>query len=271
MRIRSLWVALLLATQASVPFACGAEFYVAPNGNDRNSGRVADPFRTLERAQTAVRAVRNSMNADVIVHVAGGTYRLEKPLQFDPEDSGFKGHRIIYEAKPGETPVFTSLRPVTGWRLRDAARKIYAAKVGNLDFRQFYIDGKMATPARWPNVATPSDGSPYLRLSGGDPQTKRYQMVTADWNKVPSVANKNAMEMILHLHFYPHTVRFAEAQTEGKVTWIVPKEPERAPAFCKDASFYAGGACFFQNAYEFIDTPGEWFLDSVTPHALLSI
>jgi len=156
-RIRSVWLVILLMASSLPPLAHGAEFYVATNGNDKNSGAAAAPFRTLERARSAVRAVRNSMNADVVVHVAGGTYRFEKPLQFGPEDSGANGHRIIYEAQPGQTPVITSFRPITGWKLHDAAKKIYAANVGNLDFRQFYIDGKMAAPARWPNVVTPGD------------------------------------------------------------------------------------------------------------------
>lgn len=60
-------------------------FHVSPTGSDRAKGSAAKPFRTLERAQRAVRTllrkgVRERRPVDVVVH--GGTYRLRSTLNF---------------------------------------------------------------------------------------------------------------------------------------------------------------------------------------------
>jgi hypothetical protein len=75
------------------------DFYVSPQGNDHNHGSKESPFRTLTKAQLAVREANTAMNADIKVLVAPGTYTLERPLNFTAVDSGFNGHRIIWEAQ----------------------------------------------------------------------------------------------------------------------------------------------------------------------------
>ena len=49
-RNQTLLAALLLALVTSA--ANGADFYVAPNGNDTHPGTQANPFASLERART---------------------------------------------------------------------------------------------------------------------------------------------------------------------------------------------------------------------------
>src|SRR3546814_16356966 len=62
---------------------------VSPAGNDAADGSVAHPFRTLTRAQAAVRAAH--ANSDVVVRIADGPYRLAPPLTLAPADGGQKG------------------------------------------------------------------------------------------------------------------------------------------------------------------------------------
>src|SRR5262245_13152622 len=73
-----------------------ADFFVSPNGNDKWSGKLADPgkndgpFATVARAREAVRALLKTQKEPrcVRVMVRGGTYYLDSPLEFGPEDSG---------------------------------------------------------------------------------------------------------------------------------------------------------------------------------------
>ena len=51
----SLVIRALLLIALSGLVAAGAEFYVAPNGNDANSGTAAEPFATVAKARDAVR------------------------------------------------------------------------------------------------------------------------------------------------------------------------------------------------------------------------
>lgn len=75
------------------------DFYVSPRGNDHNNGTKENPFRTLAKAQLAVREVNSAMKSDIKVLVAPGTYNLERPLNFTAVDSGFNGYRVIWEAQ----------------------------------------------------------------------------------------------------------------------------------------------------------------------------
>ncbi|TWU32517.1 right-handed parallel beta-helix repeat-containing protein [Novipirellula artificiosorum] len=101
-----------------------ADFYVSPEGSDRWSGTHADPieggddgpFATLERARDAVRMLKKRKSEDLAVLVRGGTYPLDKTVVFGLEDAGKGNATVTYAAYPGETPVFSSGREITGWK-----------------------------------------------------------------------------------------------------------------------------------------------------------
>ncbi|MCX7885722.1 MAG: hypothetical protein N3B01_00490, partial [Verrucomicrobiae bacterium] len=98
-------------------------FYVASNGNDCWSGRLASPnhrrtdgpFATLARAQEAVRALKagGELKGPVTVRIRGGVYRLSKPLVFTPADSGSERCPVVYAAAPGERVGRTGVYPVS--------------------------------------------------------------------------------------------------------------------------------------------------------------
>ncbi len=104
-------LALLLAISFRPAFS--AVFYVAPTGNDANSGTITAPFLTIQRGQTAV-------VAGDTVYIRGGTYMVQNSqiaLHFTSSGttwsyvtnltkSGVAGKRINYWAYPGEQPVF---------------------------------------------------------------------------------------------------------------------------------------------------------------------
>jgi hypothetical protein len=111
--------ALLLALTGSPAFA--ARFYVAPTGDNANSGAIQQPFQTIQRAQTAVAP------GDT-VYVRGGTYMMQTAqvavytgiwaYVTALTKSGTAGRRINYWAYPGERPVFdyTGINPA-GYRI----------------------------------------------------------------------------------------------------------------------------------------------------------
>lgn len=98
-----------------------ATYYVATSGSDTNSGAIASPFATVQRAQTA--AV-----AGDIVFIRSGTYMMSNAnisgtsspwaLVTNLTKSGSAGARINYWNYPGELPVFdfTNVKP-PGWRV----------------------------------------------------------------------------------------------------------------------------------------------------------
>jgi hypothetical protein len=150
---------LLVAATAVGSFASAAsastDFYVSPTGSDRNRGSLRHPFKTLQRAQTAVRALTPTMRDDIIVHLRGGTYDMARPLTLSDAagDSGRNGHEVVYRAhrygtRRQERPVISGGQAVRGWRLVDARRKIWKADVGELAPRQLYRNGKRLDQGR---------------------------------------------------------------------------------------------------------------------------
>src|SRR4051794_16967287 len=85
-----------------------ADFYVSPRGNDRWSGRLADPiendgpFATVSQAREAVRALLKTQPGPICVFLRAGTYYLDSPLEYGPEDSGTQNAPVIYAAAASE-------------------------------------------------------------------------------------------------------------------------------------------------------------------------
>ena len=92
-----------------------ATYYVSPMGSDTNPGTLSAPFQTLAKARDVVRTKSANMTGDIYTFLRGGTYRITTTIDFGPQDSGTNGHRIFYQAYPGETPVLNGATQVGGW------------------------------------------------------------------------------------------------------------------------------------------------------------
>lgn len=99
--------------------------YVSPQGDDGWSGRRSapdagrrdGPFATLTRAQQEVRRLKQQgVDRPIEVIVAEGTYYLNEPLVFTPDDSGTAQNPIIYRAQKAGRVVLSGGIPVAGWR-----------------------------------------------------------------------------------------------------------------------------------------------------------
>ena len=98
--------------------ADGAEFYVAPSGNDQHPGSLEQPFRTLSRARDAVRAInqQDRQPGPIVVMLRGGTYQPDLSVVFSDRDSGSAESPIVYMAYPGERPVLSGGRAAADWQ-----------------------------------------------------------------------------------------------------------------------------------------------------------
>ena len=102
-------------------------FYVSPTGSDTNSGTSASsPFKTLTKAQSAVRGVAQATSGPVTVNLAGGDYRLSTPLSIVSNDSGTNGD-IWWQAEPGAFPVVSGAAKITGWNVSNPRNNIWSA------------------------------------------------------------------------------------------------------------------------------------------------
>src|SRR5665213_1119896 len=119
-----LWTvwAVSVSAQTANPATSGpnttksADFYVATNGNDSWPGTAAEPFGTLERAQSAVRTLKTHVSGRTIrVLIHKGAYYLPSTWTFTSSDSGTASTPILYANYPGETPVISGGEVLKSW------------------------------------------------------------------------------------------------------------------------------------------------------------
>jgi hypothetical protein len=98
-------------------------WYVAPNGNDFWSGRLAapnanatdGPLASFDRARALVQSVNKVGLSLVNVQIRGGTYFLPATQMFTAADSGSATTQIVHQNHPGEAPVFSGGVRVQKW------------------------------------------------------------------------------------------------------------------------------------------------------------
>ena len=219
--------------------------YVAPAGNGRQLGTPSHPYRSLQAARLAVQAVNRTTSADVTVVLAGGVYRIDKTFALGDRDSGRDGHTVTYRAAPGAHPVISGGRDVTGWTIADAARGIYKAHVGAVDTRQLYVNGELETRARGAdNPGGFTKTATGYRITDGSLAAYRNQKdieVVSRWGwmmyRCP-VDSITATTMTMNAQCW-HNANLHQGQEIQTPSWL-------------------------ENAYELLDSPGEWYLDKST-------
>lgn len=238
---------------ASAAEAGAIHYWVAVDGNDQGAGSEDDPFLTLDRARQAVRVHPDRGVQPIYVNLKTGLYRLAAPLALDPDDSGGLGAEVVYRAAPGASATISGGRAVTGWTLHDAGLNIWRAPVETeIMPRQFYVNGQRAVRARtpdYPNYYTPTaTGYTYEYSTGTDPQIP------------PTWENPSLVEAVTSTQWKMMRCPVADV-IDG--TQVIMQSPcwDNANVFPYPWGFHL--LSWWENAYEFLDEPGEWFLDPV--------
>jgi hypothetical protein len=244
---------VLLMTLGPRAEAATTTYYVATNGNDSWSGKLAapnaarpdGPFATIQKAQIAVRAaVSAGMTGNVIVYLRAGTYTLTSPLSFGSPDSGKNGYTITWSGYPGERAIISGGVPITGWTLYNSSNNIYRAPVGTgWDFRELYVNGTHATRA-----------SSALNPPGWTLTSAGF---TAPNSTMASWGNISNIEIVLNGHWMMN--RCKVSSISGTVVTMQQPCFDNFSAFA--TKWGAGTPSWIENAYELL-APGEWYLDT---------
>lgn len=245
-------------------------FFVSPAGDDRWSGRLPlpnqertdGPFATLRRARDAVRELKARMGrpeGPVIVFLRGGTYFLDEPLVLTAEDSGTSSCPVVYSAYPGEVPVISGGRRISGWRQATLnGREVWSVEIPEARdrgwvFRELWVNGQRRVRARHPNRGYLS----VLGVPGVDENTPWYEgqrsfrFRQGDLKAWPDVTSAEVVVM--------------NRWVESRLPVEEMNEVEGIVTFSKSSVFRleVGDPYYVENALEFLDSPGEWYLDPV--------
>jgi len=245
-------------------------YYVAPTGSDANPGTVGAPFQTVTKARDVVRTINSNMTQDIYVYLRGGSYPISSTISFGPTDSGTNGHRINYDAFPGETPVLTGSTRVTGWTL--SSGNIYKAslnrstKLRNLyvnDVRALMTSKTVASKGGSGTYSVTAGQASWAWVSGSGSDGAKYS--TTD---VPAIAsNKDDLEIVNGSTWNENIVCVRDVvSTSDGYRGLMFQQPYGAIAQLPQwgAGFSVTGTHKLFNAFEFLNGPGQFFFDKTT-------
>jgi hypothetical protein len=270
-KLRFYFVTWAVLSLFAVQCAEAVSLYVSPQGNDRWSGRLAEPNKektdgplaSLTGARDAIRQLksRGQIKEPVRVIVAAGTYTLTEPFTLKPEDSGTKEYPITYEAAAGARPVFSGGRVIRGFRRgRNGIWQTRVPEVaaGKWYFEQLFVNGRRAVRARTPNKFYHYMGATSeLPIEGKRGQFRRTTSVRGD--VLEPLRNLDSRELrdvtLVAYHKWCITRRFITAiDTTANVIITIGEKLKSYSGWPKNTRFH------LENFKSALDAPGEWFL-----------
>lgn len=256
-----------------------AQIYVSPNGKDANVGTLEKPTASLQAALRKVRELRRladpQTKAPIHIFLQGGTYFVEETVLLRPEDSGTEQSPTIIEAAGKEPVILSGGIPIKDWQpvnqtpkglSANLAGKIWVADLGQtmipqFQFRQIWVNGQKAIRAK------DTDGAQMNRILSWD---RKDQSCWIPWPKNKQYQLEPGMEMLIHQWWEIAILRIKSILVQGDSAQLRFLQPESriqsehpwpAPWISKKTG---NSAYYLSNAIQFLDQPGEWYLDRAT-------
>lgn len=265
-----------------------ADFYVSTKGNDKWSGKLAEPngdrtdgpFLTILKARDVVRTFKKDIYRNIYVVIRGGEYCLNEKIIFDETDSHYDSYMIFYAAYPGETPVFNSDVSITGWQMDmdieglplKARNNVYSALLPKLPnskkiFYTLYDNKNMLRRAHSKgfeplDIHKSTDGwdDDFKTMESADRSTLYFpEGALRDWENTGDVEiaiqpNVGYTSNLLPLKSVDENNN--KAVTAIPATYSMGKVDRHNFAFEE-------GSVRVENAIDYLDVPGEWVVDTV--------
>jgi len=240
---------ILIATLSG--FCIGSTYFVSSNGNDSNPGTVTNPFLTIQKAA-------DTMIAGDICYIRQGSYH--ETIIMDDND-GSDGSTIIFSAYDGERVV------LDGTMLLDVVWEVYSGSIWKttLDFPvwQLFAQRQEMVMARWPNAnftdGTVWDKENYWGHGTIDDDPSAYENGTlidephGDIDLANSGLDITGAIAILNVGSFKTWTRRVLSHSGNTFTY------DPVPGWKTKHHDY-----FLEGKLAFLDTEGEWFLDTLT-------
>jgi len=237
--------------------------YVSPAGNDDWSGKLPEPnrakkdgpFLTPARALEAVREARASGNAGTVtVLLREGTYALSAPLSITPAHGGTAEGPTVIAAYPGERPLISGGRRISGWR--DAGDGVWQVEVPEVKSGQWAFRNLWVNRERRKRTRLPKEGL-YALAGGAQPEQSAFQYapdhLRADW------ASRDDIEVVVLQYWTEARLHIAKLDEANRVVTFTGGS-------WRPLTWSMG--YYVENVREAPLEPGQWYLDR--PSGVLS-
>ena len=266
------WLALILTTGISA--SAETVLYVAPEGNDAFSGRLAavnaektdGPLATPQKAIEKVAALRREkgdMKETVAVELADGVYELAETLRLDASIAGTAESPTVFRAKNKGKATLSGGRTISGWNVGADGRwrvTLDEVKRGDWSFQQLFVNDQRRFRPRLPKTSDykiteriPSqkkcngwEGDDKFRFSGDE--------IRSDWKNLGDV------EVMAYHNWTLSRQRIAAVDDAEKIVTVEGSSPSQSGW----GTYTAGHRYYVENIFEALSEPGEFYLDRAT-------
>lgn len=222
-------------------------FYVSSTGSDTTGdGSAQSPWKTISKAQEAVRTIIPGASEDLTIVLKDGVYPLDSTLTFTAQDSGSDAVNVIYKSENIGKAVISGGVEVTGWTDTNNDGIWEADVPVGAKSRQLYVDGELAVRAR------SKDGNGWRREGdSGSYFSPPY---------ASTLSNIENVELV---------VQFLWKQYRGKLQSVSNGVAQMNSEYWELAKIgpygildnTAGHVSWVENALELLDEENEWYLD----------
>ena len=253
----------LSRAQVDQPFEVqDGDLFVAPNGDDHwsgtqpepNGGGTDGPFATPARALQAIHDRHASGRLSPRILIRAGTYFLDKPLVFGPDDSGTVRRPLVVAAYPGEEPVLDGGVRLPGTWQKPEQGSIWTLQLpaGTDRIEDLFLNGKRLARARMPREG-------YWQAKAVDPQNvTQFLYDPAQLTTAPDLTG--AVVFFKPYEWDDEILRIESVDATTHTVNLVGKSAY--PLVSADAP--GSGAYYIENVRAGLDQPGEWYFNPVT-------
>ncbi len=235
--------------------------YVSSDATESGKGTLQSPI-SLVGAKNMLKGMKNEKNS-ATVYLLGGTYYFEDVLSFNSEDMA----NVTYKAYDKNEVVFSGAYEINGFKESEAnGVKVFTKKLdtskNNWYFKSLFSDNGELNITRFPEEG-------YLTVKAPAPEDDIWNEENRPWeftygqrsfyantDDIPDEFYNSEDVNIRILHYWHDelmNITSYDAET-GKIGLSRPSSME-----IRDIDRY-----YFENVFEALNDPGEWYLDSVS-------
>lgn len=253
------------------------DIYVSPQGNDNNDGSINNPLQTLQAAIKKARALRRTqapgIQQGITIQLQKGVYPVYETISIKAEDAGTAQSPLVINGVGREQTIISGGIAINNWKKLSYTVKglqpgvhqyLWVADVPvvngiPLQFRQLWVNNRKAARAKYFN------GNTMGRI--------------LDWNKTDAsckillpnpiqLKQSTPPELFIHQWWAIAMLRIKQVKYNRDTASVYFYEPESKiqnehPWPAPWISKHTGNSAFnLTNAIEFLDEPGEWYLDA---------
>tara|TARA_Y100001951_G_C11288887_1_gene270772 strand:- start:690 stop:2483 length:1794 start_codon:yes stop_codon:yes gene_type:complete len=252
-----LLVALLFSTETSASPNV-VTFYIDSTAVNIGDGSFQKPYGNLTAALASLVNLE-SPKEELNFVFRGGRYQILKTVVLTPQlFEGFK--RVNFKAFEDEVVIISGSKKIGNWQILSGRERVVRTQIGPSKVGILFNDSRFSIRAREPDQESPRTFGPYFKSTGVDFEENGYLIKRELWDSL-GIKDNSHLQLIYKSHWQHHSANYFKHKAKDSHILFLPNKTSGEISFNKEKSFYKNSYFYIENAYEFLDSEGEWFYD----------